>query len=114
MIESAFIPQRLEVSTLLWEQRLISCSASTTRAKSIGKKGKRRGGGLRFVLALPDPNTALFTTRARYMPQNPSVIATKTPSAEVFVFDYTKHSSKPTPGGECKPDVRLKGHEKEG
>jgi len=33
--------------------------------------------------------------RARYMPQNPCIIATKTPSADVLVFDYTKHPSKP-------------------
>ena len=36
--------------------------------------------------------------RARYMPQNPCVIATKTPSSDVLVFDYTKHPSKP---GHC-------------
>ena len=33
--------------------------------------------------------------RARYMPQNPCVIATKTPSSDVLVFDYTKHPSRP-------------------
>uniref|UniRef100_A0A8C3CV10 Histone-binding protein RBBP4-like N-terminal domain-containing protein n=1 Tax=Cairina moschata TaxID=8855 RepID=A0A8C3CV10_CAIMO len=32
--------------------------------------------------------------RARYMPQNPCIIATKTPSSDVLVFDYTKHPSK--------------------
>ncbi|KAF0291319.1 Histone-binding protein RBBP4 [Amphibalanus amphitrite] len=52
--------------------------------------------------------------RARYMPQNPCVIATKTPSSDVLVFDYTKHPSKPDPGGECSPDLRLRGHQKEG
>lgn len=35
--------------------------------------------------------------RARYMPQNPCIIATKTPSSDVLVFDYTKHPSKPDP-----------------
>ena len=44
--------------------------------------------------------------RARYMPQNPCVIATKTPSSDVLVFDYTKHPSKPDPSGECHPDLR--------
>lgn len=44
--------------------------------------------------------------RARYMPQNPCVIATKTPSSDVLVFDYTKHPSKPDPNGECQPDLR--------
>jgi histone-binding protein RBBP4 len=52
--------------------------------------------------------------RARYMPQNPTIIATKTPSSDVLVFDYTKHPSKPDPSGECQPDLRLKGHQKEG
>ena len=33
--------------------------------------------------------------RARYMPQNPTVIATKTPSPDVLIFDYTQHPSKP-------------------
>merc|ERR1711902_284104 len=46
--------------------------------------------------------------RARYMPQNPCVIATKTPSSDVLVFDYTKHPSKPDPSGKCHPD--LHGH----
>ncbi|ELW48732.1 Histone-binding protein RBBP7 [Tupaia chinensis] len=35
--------------------------------------------------------------RARYMPQNPHIIATKTPSSDVLVFDYTKHPAKPGP-----------------
>jgi WD40 repeat protein len=52
--------------------------------------------------------------RARYMPQNPSVIATKTPQADVFVFDYTRHPSVPSADGKCKPDMRLTGHTKEG
>ncbi|KAJ6630491.1 Chromatin assembly factor 1 p55 subunit [Pseudolycoriella hygida] len=52
--------------------------------------------------------------RARYMPQNPCVIATKTPSGDVLVFDYTKHPSEPEPNGECHPDLRLRGHQKEG
>lgn len=52
--------------------------------------------------------------RARYMPQNPYLIATKTVSAEVFVFDYTKHPSKPSPDNGCRPDLRLRGHKTEG
>ncbi|XP_024541971.1 WD-40 repeat-containing protein MSI1 [Selaginella moellendorffii] len=52
--------------------------------------------------------------RARYMPQNPFVIATKTVSAEVFVFDYSKHPSKPPQEGVCNPDIRLRGHKTEG
>eukprot|EP00808_Paulinella_micropora_P010898 g53579.t1 len=52
--------------------------------------------------------------RARHMPQNPNLIATKTPSSQVFIFDRTKHDSKPAKPGVCQPDLRLHGHEKEG
>ncbi|EDW26671.1 GL21279 [Drosophila persimilis] len=55
--------------------------------------------------------------RARYMPQNACVIATKTPSSDVLVFDYTKlkNPSKPEPSGAIsQPDLRLRGHQKEG
>nr|XP_029132489.1 histone-binding protein RBBP7-like [Labrus bergylta] len=48
------------------------------------------------------------------MPQNPYIIATKTPSSDVLLFDYAKHPSKPDPSGECTPDLRLRGHQKEG
>jgi histone-binding protein RBBP4 len=46
--------------------------------------------------------------RARHMPQNPFFIATKTISADVYVFDYSKHPSKPTPDGVCRPNLILK------
>eukprot|EP00245_Coleochaete_scutata_P013461 TRINITY_DN5484_c0_g1_i1.p1 TRINITY_DN5484_c0_g1~~TRINITY_DN5484_c0_g1_i1.p1 ORF type:complete len:425 (+),score=83.86 TRINITY_DN5484_c0_g1_i1:128-1402(+) len=52
--------------------------------------------------------------RARYMPQNPFLIATKTVNAEVYVFDYSKHPSKPSNDGICNPDLRLRGHKTEG
>lgn len=51
--------------------------------------------------------------RARYMPQNPSLIATKTKTSEVFVFDCSKHPIEPQ-SGSCNPDIRLKGHTEEG
>ncbi len=75
---------------------------------------------LHFFLLLciyqhPHPPPPLFqVNRARFMPQNPCVIATKTPSSDVLVFDYTKHPSKPDPSGVCHPDLRLRGHQKEG
>lgn len=52
--------------------------------------------------------------KARYMPQKLSVIATKSVSADVCIFDYTKHPSKPPSDGKSHPDLRLKGHTKEG
>lgn len=52
--------------------------------------------------------------RARYMPQNPDLIATKAVSGEVLVWDRTKHSSDPDRAGIFKPDIRLTGQTKEG
>ena len=52
--------------------------------------------------------------RARYMPQNPDIIATKAVTGEIFVFDRTKHPSEPERGGVCKPDIKLVGQTKEG
>ncbi|KAF9270853.1 histone acetyltransferase type B subunit 2 [Marasmius fiardii PR-910] len=52
--------------------------------------------------------------RARYMPQNPDLIATKAVSGEVLVFDRTKHPSEPEKDGVCRPDIRLVGQKREG
>lgn len=52
--------------------------------------------------------------RARYMPQNPDLIATRAVSGEVLVWDRTKHSSDPDRTGAVKPDIRLVGQTKEG
>lgn len=51
--------------------------------------------------------------RARYMPQNPYVIATKSPSSNVYVFDVTKHPSTPE-RDQFRPQHRCVGHTKEG
>ncbi|WWD20256.1 histone acetyltransferase type B subunit 2 [Kwoniella shandongensis] len=52
--------------------------------------------------------------RARYMPQNPDLIATKTVKGDVYVFDRTKHESKAPSNGHCKPQIKLKGQTAEG
>ncbi|CAN8076095.1 unnamed protein product [Agarophyton chilense] len=52
--------------------------------------------------------------RARYMPQNPFIIATKTIQSDLFVFDTSKHQFKPPSDGKCNPQLRLRGHKKEG
>ncbi|KAF9013610.1 histone acetyltransferase type B subunit 2 [Hymenopellis radicata] len=52
--------------------------------------------------------------RARYMPQNPNLIATKTTNGDVLVFDRTKHSSEPDKSGMPKPDIRLTGQSGDG
>jgi hypothetical protein len=40
--------------------------------------------------------------------QDKFFIATKTVSADVYVFDYSKHPSKPNADGRCRPDIVLK------
>jgi len=52
--------------------------------------------------------------KARYMPQNSFVIATKTVSSDVYVFDYSKHPSKAPQERVCNPELILKGHSNEG
>ena len=52
--------------------------------------------------------------RARYMPQNPTIIAAKGPNKNVLIYDYTKHSMEPEKDGKCNPQLTLTGHEKEG
>ncbi|OLY85145.1 Histone-binding protein RBBP4 [Smittium mucronatum] len=54
--------------------------------------------------------------RARYMPQNPDIIATKTvvENGSVFIFDRTKHPSQPSSDSICRPEIKLVGHSKEG
>ncbi|XP_034681172.1 WD-40 repeat-containing protein MSI2 [Vitis riparia] len=51
--------------------------------------------------------------RARCMPQNPDMVAAKTSGLEVYVFNRGKPSVG-TEGRSCNPDLRLRGHEKEG
>lgn len=52
--------------------------------------------------------------RARHMPQDPFIIATKTSSSEVNIFDYRNHPAEPPIGGTSRPDLRLTGHRSEG
>ena len=48
------------------------------------------------------------------MPQNPDLIATKTTKGDVWIFDRTKHPSKPDKEGVFKPDIILDGMNKDG
>lgn len=59
-------------------------------------------------------NHAGEVNRARAMPQNEFLIATKTASADVLVFDWRQHTSKPEPSGKPNPFLRLLGHDVEG
>ncbi|KAI8909109.1 WD40-repeat-containing domain protein [Gorgonomyces haynaldii] len=52
--------------------------------------------------------------RARYMPSNPDIIATRTSFGPVYIFDRTKHTLAPNADGICNPELKLIGHTKEG
>ena len=52
--------------------------------------------------------------KARYCPSNPFLIATKTVTGEVLLFDYSKHPSKPTKEDEVIAQATLLGHTAEG
>lgn len=51
--------------------------------------------------------------KARYMPQNPNIIATMCNDGTALIFDRTKHPLMPK-GNEVKPQITLKGHTDEG
>ncbi|KAI9760653.1 MAG: Histone acetyltransferase type B subunit 2 [Chaenotheca gracillima] len=50
--------------------------------------------------------------KARYMPQNPNLIATMCIDGSVMIWDKTKHTS--VPNGTVNPQVELAGHKSEG
>lgn len=77
-----------------------------------GELGGHGGSGAKVEIAVR-MNHDQEVNRARYCPHNEFLIATKSPSADVYVYDYSKHPSKPVDGAN-KPQLRLKGHEKEG
>jgi len=52
--------------------------------------------------------------RARYMPQNHFVVATRGPSSEVYVWDLSKHPSFPAENSPFSPQGVCIGHSKEG
>ncbi|XP_008806593.1 histone-binding protein MSI1-like [Phoenix dactylifera] len=52
--------------------------------------------------------------RARYMPQNPALVATKTCGSEVHVFDCGRRPPRPPEGETGGPDLVLRGHDTEG
>ena len=47
------------------------------------------------------------------MPQQRNIIATKTTSGEIHIFNYHKHATVPE-NDEVKPQLKLSGHTKEG
>jgi histone-binding protein RBBP4 len=52
--------------------------------------------------------------RARACPQLPSLVACQTGGADFLLFDVNKHPARPLRGGVCIPELRLRGHKKQG
>ena len=52
--------------------------------------------------------------RARYMPQNHFVVATRGPGKDVYVYDVSRHPSEPKAGDKPAPEVICRGHGGEG
>jgi histone-binding protein RBBP4 len=52
--------------------------------------------------------------RARYMPQNHFIVATRGPNPEIYIFDRSKHPSMPADNSPFSPQGVCLGHKKEG
>ncbi|KAA8492986.1 Histone-binding protein RBBP4 [Porphyridium purpureum] len=71
-------------------------------------------GGLGKVEVIQKINHDGEVNRARYCPQKPTIVATKTVSADICIFALDKHPMKPVNNGVCSPQLKLTGHKKEG
>ena len=58
-------------------------------------------------------SSTLLPSSARFMPHKPNIVATKTPTAEVLLFDFNNKPAMPK-DDKCKPKLRLAGHDDEG
>ncbi|KAJ3356163.1 Histone-binding protein rbbp4 [Entophlyctis luteolus] len=58
-------------------------------------------------------NESIMTEKARYMPSNPNIIATRTIFGPVYIFDRARHPNNPK-DSVCNPEIKLTGHTKEG
>ena len=65
-------------------------------------------------LVLHQVSCSLYGARARHCPQAPNMIATKTVSGIVNVYDLDKHDAVPSSSKPAAPEMELHGHTKEG
>mmetsp|Transcript_21017 Transcript_21017/g.29086 ORF Transcript_21017/g.29086 Transcript_21017/m.29086 type:complete len:421 (+) Transcript_21017:226-1488(+) len=106
-----------EQNYLMRAQVMLPLEDTETDARQYDEERGEAGGfgaGAGKVQVIQQMNHDGEVNRARHMPQNKFLLATKTVSAEVYVFDYSKHPSKPSAEGGCHPDLRLRGHKTEG
>lgn len=123
---SGDISESNQASTSAGERKeftMAKCRNGVAYYESEGGGGGSSGGGGSGVLQYGNVEERIKViqkiyhpsevNRARYMPQNPSIIATKGTESQVYVFDITKHPSEPD-AKRNRPDLYLVGHEKEG
>lgn len=80
-------------------------------AGGYGNNGLSSESKLNIVQKIPHEGEV---NRARYMPGNQNIIATRTTQGDVLIFDRTKHESIPQLDAVCNPEIRLVGHDQEG
>nr|WOE55163.1 PhM00029.1 [Neoporphyra haitanensis] len=85
--------------------------AKSAAAAAAAASAARSGTKFEDVQKIPHDGEV---NRARYMPQAPALVATKSITADVLLFDTSKYPAKPPPGAPCAPTLRLRGHKKEG
>ena len=80
----------------------------TTKASADGQHNPKlqNSGKVETIQRIPHDG---HVNRARYMPQNPNIIATKSSNKDVFIFDRTKASAP-----KDTRQLRLVGHTEEG
>ncbi|KAI0323056.1 histone acetyltransferase type B subunit 2 [Amylostereum chailletii] len=110
-------PDYLQIATVQIPKRAGAGSDVLDRATYDDERGELGGHTIPTtprIQVIQRINHAGEVNRARYMPQNPDLLATKAVSGEVLVFDRTRHPSEPDRSGVCKPEMRLVGQTKEG
>ena len=81
----------------------------TDSTREAGGYSSGQSGRFDIVQRIPHSGEV---NRARYMPHNPDVIATRGVDGPVYVFDRTRYASKPSEEVRC--DVTLECHDEEG
>ena len=62
---------------------------------------------MRSMLATSLLSVRFKCRRARYMPQNPFIVATKSAGTDVYIFDTSKHPSDPGNHKSFSPELRC-------
>jgi histone-binding protein RBBP4 len=90
-----------------------AADASSDRESDTGETGYGNGPLSRIEIR-QKINHDGEVNRARYWPKNPFIVATKSPSSLVYLYDLAKLPSKPPTDGRIEALAVLTGHQREG